>query len=244
FQDKTLLGMTKKKIEKAIKFWQDNNEQEAINLLEKLNLEENSEANTLLGKIYLYAEQGRANIERNPKKGIKFLEKGLNLGDSDAGLELAEVYYLGDEVKQNLKTAENYWTKSWSMGNIQAGFELANFYFDERNNKIEKAIKIYEELIKRNENIGNCYSKLSRIYEYGIGGINPDSEKSMLYLEKGAEVFDIYCCPTLALKYYRGDNIEKNSKKAISLLKKVKNNDLFRKEINILLEKMTNGEKI
>lgn len=236
--------MTKEKIDKAIEFWQNDDEKQAIKLLELIDLEKNAEANTLIGQMYIGAERGVSNIKKNVKKGIQFLQKGLILGDAEAGIELANLYYLGEGVKENHKKAEKYWIASWGLGEERAGFELANFYYDEHNEKINEAINIYEKLISKSEFVGDCNSKLSKIYEKGIGKITPDPARSLSYLEAGTKDSHLYCCMTLGLKYYRGDGVEKDISKAIELVERVKDNDLFEQEVRTLLDKMIKNEKI
>ncbi len=236
--------MTQEIINKATELWQDDNEKEAIQLLESITLDKSAEANTLIGQMYIGAEKGISNIKKNIKKGIGFLEMGLELGDAEAGLELADLYYFGEGVKESHKQAEKYWIKSWELGEEQAGFALANYYYEENNDKIHEAVKIYIDLIARNEFVGNCNSKLNQIYEKGIGGITPDSDRALMYLEAGAKDSHIHCCMNLGLKYYRGDGVEKDISKAIEIVERVKDNDLFKQEVEVLLLKMTNEEKI
>jgi|SRR5690554_305015 len=236
--------MTQEIINKATELWQDDDEKQAIQLLETIDLDNSAKANTLIGQMYIGAERGISNIKKDVKKGIQFLQKALTLGDAEAGIELADLYYLGEDVKENYKKAERYWIASWELGEERAGFELANYYYDELKEKISEAINIYEQLIERNEFAGNCNSKLSKIYEKGIGGIAPDSEKALKYLEAGAKDSHIHCCMNLGLKYYRGDGVEKDFAKAIELVERVKDNDLFKEEVKVLLDKMNQKEKI
>lgn len=48
----------------------------------------------------------------------------------------------------------------------------------------------------------------------------------------------------LGLKYYRGDGVEKDISKAIELLERVKENDLFEQEERALLDKIIKNKKI
>jgi uncharacterized protein len=231
-------------IDKATKLWQLDQDKEAIELLENLNLDKNAKANTLIGKILIRAERGISNIKKDTIKGIKFLKFGLELGDSEAGLELANIFYFGKGVKVSKKKAEEFWKLSFELGDELAGFELANFYFDDLHEKISEAIIIYNKLIERKEFEENCYYKLYRIFEKGIGGIKPNQELALKYLEKGANKLNVNCCMTLGLRYYRGDGIKQDVKKALEFVKKVKEDEFFKKEVNIILAKMLNNEKI
>lgn len=234
------------KIETATDLWQVGKDKEAIELLESLNLDdnENAIANTLIGKILTGVIKGESNIKKDTKRGIKYLEKGLLLGDPNAGLELADIYFYGNGVRENEKKAEKYWKTSYELGDELAGFQLANFYYNSSNEKINSAIKIYEDLISRNEFIENSCYKLYRIYEKGMGGITIQKDLSLKYLEQGANLFHVGCCMNLGLKFYKGEDVLQNKDKAIEIVKRVKKRDLLTKEVNELLTKMINGEKI
>lgn len=236
--------MMASKIEKATNLWQLDKDKEAIELLSSLNLEEHARANTLIGKILIGAEKGVSNIKKDTKKGITYLEKGFLLGDPDAGLELADIYYYGNGVRENKKKAEKYWNISYELGDALAGFELANYYFDIDHQKINIAIKIYEDLISRNEFTENSYYKLYEIYEKGIGGITPQKDVSMKYLEQGANLSHIHCCMNLGLKLYRGEGVVQDKNKAIEIVRRVENHEFFKEEVSVILTRMLNQEKI
>ena len=235
--------MTEEIIDKATTLWQAGNEKQAIELLESVDLDSSAQANTLIGQMYVGAEEGISNISKNLEKGIGFLNKGLGLGDAEAGLEIADIFYLGNGLEENHALAEEYWIRSWQLGDELAGFKLANYYYDDHIEKIQEALKIYTELIERNEFVGNCNLKLSKIYKRGIGGVIPDSARALKYLQAGAENSNVNCCMTLGLKYYRGDGVEKDVAKAIELLERVKDNDLFKQEVDVLLDKIITKEK-
>ncbi len=236
--------METKTIDKATELWQLDKDKEAIEVLKSLNLEINAKANTLIGKILIGAERGISNIKKDTVNGIAHLKLGLKLGDSEAGLELAKIFYFGKGVRKSDKKAEEYWTLSYKLGDELAGFELANFYYDDLHGKITEAIKIFNELIEKKEFEENCYYKLFKIFEKGIGGIEPNKELSLKYLEKGATKSHVGSCMTLGLKYYRGDGIKQDIKKAIEIVERVREAEFFKEEVNVILSKMLNNEKI
>lgn len=231
-------------IDKAIELWRSNLDKEAIDLLESLNLEVNAKANTIIGKIYVNADPEISNIKKDYKKGKQFLLAGLKLCDADAGIELADMYYRGNGVKKNNKKAEEFWRLAYNLGDELGGFELANFYYDELNEKISDAIQIYKSLLEKGEFEENCYYKLYTIYERGIGDTIQNRELAIYYLEKGAEKGNINCCMNLGLKYYRGDGVIQDINKAIEIVERARNNEFFKKEVDIILDKMLKKEKI
>ncbi|MBK9765314.1 MAG: sel1 repeat family protein, partial [Flavobacteriales bacterium] len=204
----------------------------------------NAEANRLIGQIYIGAERGVSDIKRDTKKGIEFLSKALSLGNSEAALDLGNLYYYGNGVKESRKKAEQYWKQSYELGNENAGFALANYYYDHSPENSQRTIEIMKDLIIRNEYKGNCCSKLSKIYASGHGPISPDQKLALFYMEQGAFEGHVHCCMNLGLKYYRGDGVPQDREKAISLVQRVSGNDLFKQEVTVILGKMIKNETI
>jgi TPR repeat protein len=231
-------------INKAIKLWQNDRDQKAIELLQSLDLDENAEANRLIGQIYIGAERGVSDIQRDIKKGVELLSKALSLGNSEAALDLGNLYYYGNGVKESRKKAEQYWKQSYELGNEEAGFALANYYYDHCPENSHNTIDILKDLIDRNEYKGNCYFKLSKIYATGLGPILPDQKLALLYMEQGALEGYVHCCMNLGLKYYRGDGVPQDKQKAISLVQKVAGDDYFKQEVTAILGKMIKNENI
>lgn len=225
-------------IKDAIDLWQDDMDKEAIELLMSCNLEINAEANTIIGQIYLGAEKGRSNIKKALKQGIEYLERGLNLGDSEAGRILANEFYLGG--KPNFEKAERFWLKALELDDELAAFELANFYYSERNDKILDAIAIYKELIKKDEFVQNCFTKLGRIFLKGKG-VKPNADYAKKYLKKGANYGSAVCYRDLAFEYYQGKLLGMDKDEAIKYMKMYHDasEDKFNKEqARLIIEAM------
>lgn len=83
----------------------------AINLLEKAAEQKNNDAYLYLSKLYL--EENNLN---DKKKGILWLEKSANLGDSESMMKLYE-YYQGNE---NFVDAEKWLKKAYAYRNKEA----------------------------------------------------------------------------------------------------------------------------
>jgi TPR repeat protein len=212
-------------IKEAERLWRDDNEQAAIKILETI-VENNGQANTLIGNMYANAERGQSNIKRDIRKARKYYEKAVELNNSEGALELADIYYFGERVKTNYKKAEYFWELAYNLNDEMGAFKLANYYYDHNPNQIEKAVSIYKELISNREFIGNCEYKLSKIYGRGIG-VEKNVKLEIHYLTQGAEAFDFNCCSELARKYLYGKDVEKNTTKALEVIQKADTRELF-----------------
>ena len=230
----------KKQIKKALHFHQLDEDVKAIEILESDELAEVGEAQLLLGQIYYRAHKSMTGVSRSYPKSRKYLLKALELGSSEAANELADMYYFGFGVKENYKKAEFYWQQAADAGNEMGQFDLANYYYDHLHEKIDEAISLYKDLIKKNEFTGNSYLKLGRIYYRGLG-IDKDVNEAISWLTKGVEVVDGNSCMDLAYIYYQGEDVEKDVEKAIALVEKAGKTELYEDDAPGILKLMRNG---
>jgi len=227
-------------IDKAKELHLNGEDNEAIKLLSSLDLANSKEANYLLGRIYETAEKGISNIKKDIKIAISFYEKALSLSHPDAGLELADIYYTGYLVKENLKKAEKYWKISSRLGNELATFELANYYYN--NNKINDAVQLYSILVNGKFGGNSCF-KLAISFLRG-NEIKKDVLKAIEYLKKGVELDNVNCLFKLGWLYYKGEVIEQNLNKAIELIKRAGEFELYEEESKAILTAINNSPNL
>jgi tetratricopeptide (TPR) repeat protein len=217
-------GYTKNDLSRHIKkalthYWNDENIQ-AVEILESKTFIDNPEALLLLGDIYSDTDKRISGLARDNYKARDCWLRSHELGCSEASRNLADMYYWGmGKIKQNRKKSEEFWKVAHSQGDEMATFALANYYNDDKNESIDEAIKLYEELVEKNEFTGNACTNLGRIYYRGKA-IPKDFEKAFYWSKKGADLGNGNCLMDLARMYYRGDYVEKSDEKAIELVKK------------------------
>ena len=132
----------KKKIKEALHHHRLDEDLKAIAILESDELAEDGDAQLLLGQIYYRAHKAMTGVSRSYPKSRKHLLKALELGNSEAANELADMYYFGYGVKENYKKAESYWMQAAAADNEMGQFDLANYYYDHLHGKIDEAIKL------------------------------------------------------------------------------------------------------
>lgn len=126
------------------------NHNSAIPKLKKAAEMGNTNAQTLLGTLYLAGSV----IERNTALGLELLTNATQQNDATAQYMLGSIYLRGDfKVKSNLKLAEKYLLESANQENPTAQLTLGNAYhqgtFGEKN--LEKARYWYEKSFKQGE---------------------------------------------------------------------------------------------
>lgn len=230
----------KRLVEEARRYYQLDENQKAISLLESSELAEDADALLLLGQIHNGTSESCGGVRRSIPNAKKCWLKSLELGNSEAALELGRLNY---SDKKNHKKAEEFWLIAADMENVLAAFELVNYYYNHRNDKIDKAIKLCHWLIEKNEFVGNCYLTLGRIYYRGIG-VPRDVAQALHWLEKGVSVDHGNSCLDLAWMYYLGEGVEKNVSKAISLVEKAGQTEWLRDAAPLIVEKMRSGTLI
>lgn len=228
------------KIKEALHHHRLDEDLKAIEILELDELAEDGDAQLLLGQIYYRAHKAMTGVSRSYPKSRKHLLKALELGNTEAANELADMYYFGFGVKENYKKAESYWMQAAAADNEMGQFDLANYYYDHLNEKIDEAIKLYKALIDKNEFIENSYLKLGRIYYRGLG-VDKDVNEGIFWLVKGVEAGDGNSCMDLAYIYYLGEDVVKDVEKAISLVEKAGKTELYEDDAPGILKLMRNG---
>lgn len=228
------------RVKRALELFREDENQEAIEILEAEDLQANADALLLLGQIYNATSKSSGGVSRNTSKARQYWLKAFELGNTEAARELADMYYFGEGVKENYRKAEYYWKSAAVAGDEIAQFELANYYYDYVPDKINNAIELYKLLIDRDEFVGNSCLKLGRIYYRGIG-VPRDTDKAFYWLTKGAELGDGNSCMDLAYIYYRGDGTEKNVDKAIALVEAAGQTEWLKDDAPQIAELMRKG---
>lgn len=148
-----------------------------------------------LGELALMTEKAKSSFQSRVDKTIQFWKKAIDWGNSEAALELGQLYYTGIGVVRNISKAEFYWKKGFDLKSDFyeiCGLRLINLYLEHQLDQIDKAIEICHKLLMKNPLQGTCYYKLYLIHMSPITGKN-DLQKAMNYLQKGVEAENPEC---------------------------------------------------
>ncbi|WP_394176954.1 tetratricopeptide repeat protein [Thalassotalea litorea] len=228
------------KIEKARAYWRSHEDQKAIDILNVDDLATSAEALFVLGDIYNCADKRVGGVSRSVPQARKYWLEAVKYGSMDSAVELGNLYYFGDGVKQNYRKAEEFWLIAANGGDELGMFKLADFYFDYYPEKIPDGIVLFELLTKGTTFARNSYCKLGRIFDRGIG-VERDPKKAISWYEAGARLNDGNCLLDLSYLYYKGDGIEKDINKAIELAEKAADTEWLKDIAPIVVEKMRKG---
>ena len=119
-------------------------------------------------------------------KFVEFIIKNAENGSPEHQCVLGQMYYNGTDLPTDYKKAV-YWLKKSYGKCYKANSYLAKCYMNGHgvDKNIEKAIDLYYEAIKSNDDIG--YYDLAHCYKYGTG-VNKDPLYSNYLLLKSAEL--------------------------------------------------------
>lgn len=117
---------------------------------------------TILGTVYLY---GDGHIEPDVDKAMQYLTKAAKGGDSQAQVQLGEMYLTGTAVSKDLKIAEMLLLSALEQQNADACDKLARLYL-EQGDQLN-----YIKFAQRGVKMGNprCALILGGIYVTGKG---------------------------------------------------------------------------
>lgn len=168
-----------------------------------------------LALIYLYNDDYK-NVER----GLMCLERCVS-GDYVSGIEgLANVYFNGDLVEEDMNRAKELLEKAIELGSGNAAYRLGWMYergFLSEEPDYAKAMEYYEKAASMDNVDGYCRAAL--YLANGYSGVK-DAVKSREYYEKAAEMGSCFAMIELSFLYENGDGVEKSYEKAYELCTK------------------------
>ena len=140
--------------------YQEKNYVSAIKHLEKCNQEY---SNFLLGKIYLDPDSGMVDLE----KGIFYMTKSADAGNSYAELSLGILYLKGEIVNQDLEEAQKWFTRSASHGNEYAQNILDNpFKPYGKYQSVRSGVSLMSTINRMKKGLENGWQKRQNIREH------------------------------------------------------------------------------
>ena len=187
----------------------------AIEWLEKGMLYGESYSAYELALIYLYN-----NDYKNVERGLMCMERCVEDNYIEGYEELANVYFKGELVEQDITRTSQLLEKAVTLGSGNAAYRLGWMYehgFLSEEPDYVKAMASYEKAASLGNADGYCRAAL--YLANGYAGVK-DAEKSKKYYEKAAEMGACFALVELAFLYENGDGVEKDYKKAFELLHK------------------------
>lgn len=155
---------------------------------------------------YLYGNVD--GIPRNISEGVNWLEKGIKMNSIACMNELADLCLLEDSTFSkihNPSKAIELYMQAAKHGSADAYLSLGNLYFEGKYMpKDDKAF--YEKMLKASE-LGSSGGTYNVYWCYANGvGCEVDLAKSKEYLQKAADMGDVYALRALYWNYYLGQN--------------------------------------
>lgn len=192
-----------------------------------------------LALIYLYNDDYK-NVER----GLMCLERCVE-GDYIKGIEgLANVYFNGDLVEEDMSRAKQLLEKALELGSGNAAYRLGWMYergFLSEEPDYVKAMEYYEKAAELDNVDGYCRAAL--YLANGYSGVT-DAVKSREYYEKAAGMGSCFALVELSFLYENGNGVERSYEKAFELCEKAAQEGypyaMFR--VGLYLEKAVLGE--
>ncbi|KAK8896769.1 hypothetical protein M9Y10_014686 [Tritrichomonas musculus] len=176
------------------------------------NKEKNSEAQYLLGIIYLNGEYIKQNID----KGIHYLLLAANQNNSKAQFDISFYYFEGKYIEKNINKGVKYMTLAANQNLAKAQFYLGIFYLlDEYSKDVKKAIHYL--LLAANQNYPKAQHELGCIY-FENKYIQRDINKAIIFLSLAAENNLIHSQYLLGYIYSRIEYDKQDKNKAIHYL--------------------------
>ncbi len=184
----------------------------------------NKDAQADLGIAYLFGVKD-ANIADDANSAVFWLRKAADQGDAKGNYYLGVCYEYGIGVKEDEKTALEYYFTAANAGHPEAQCEVATAYLVGKNGvdvDYSEAYKYVTAAIEQEE--PRAYRIMGDIYYYGMG-IEEDDYKAAEWYTKAADAGNTFASTQLAQMYLHGQGVKKNESKAFQLYYKAASDD-------------------
>ncbi len=191
----------------------EQDKERALDMIKSLERRNFPPAMYLLAREYIYGWNGSINHRR----GIRILERGMNLGDPSCIGETGLQKLYGEVMEEDFDGAVKLMREALEGGELKMLSSLANAYlFNYKTyefNTVEKTGRVMEILnfgINRGDT--ECMQMLGYIYSNAAEqiGIKPDKALGMKWYRRAAELGHRYSMYSLGNSYYNGDGVEQN----------------------------------
>ncbi|MCK7595826.1 sel1 repeat family protein [Microbulbifer sp. CAU 1566] len=227
-------------IEKARKYWRLGEDRKAIDTLDVAELATSAEALFLLGDIYNCADSSAGGGRQSYSRARKYWLEALQYGSMEAAVELGDLYYFGNGVKQDFGKVEHYWQIAASAGDETGMHKLADLYCEHMPEKIHDAIAYLQSLTYGSSFADHACYRLGKIYNRGIG-VSRNPEVAASWFEAGAKANHGHCLLDLAFLLYKGDGVVKNVTRAIQLAERAAETEWLKDLAPVFVEQMRSG---
>lgn len=187
------------------------------------------------------AEQGNANasyelfkiyneglgVEVDKQQAEKWLQKAGDLEGIIGSMAyiVADIYYKGDQVEQDLKKAEIYYRKAAEQNFPAAITRLASMYwgadgFEQDRKEAEKWLLKSAEM-----NVVSAQKILAQAYFFGDQSLDKNYKEATKWLRKAGENGDAYSQELLGHAYYKGNGVVQSYSQAAEWYRKAAEQD-------------------
>ena len=174
---------------------------------------------TSIGETYMFGDNALG-INKNPEEGLKYFEKALEMGDTNAAAVLGTLYTQGIGVEANYSRAYEYLEKAIAGGSVQAMISMGLLY--RNGNGVTRNYTKAFEYTKMASDSGNIESLSNLAVFYLNGeGVERNLEKAVEYMKKAAGTGFYGAKFNLGLLHIDGEGVEKSQEKAFQFFTEV-----------------------
>ena len=186
--------------------------EKALTYLQLAVEQENSRAMYHLAGMYL--KRNLQEHERDPEKGMEFLEMAAERGEVDAQVWLGEQYLSGKVVQKDFEKAAKWFNKAADKDDEVALYHLGVMYEKGEGMEVDldKAAKFYLDAAE----LGHARaSYIIGVMLYYGRGVERDLARAIQFFEKAANQEHSDALTDLGLLYHEGDGVGRDVRRAV-----------------------------
>lgn len=178
----------------------------ALEILQPLAADGNSEAQKLLGVMYDYGH----GVKADPRRALEWYLKSAEQGDPAVQYQVGAKYFQGDGTERNYQEAARWWELAANGGQIDAQFNLGLMYF--RGLSVARDDTRAATLFRKAAEQGHSHAQYSIAVMYAFGrGVDQDYAAALDWFSKSAAQGVAQAQFNLGVFYENGFGVSRDS---------------------------------
>ena len=171
-----------------------------------------------LGSMNYYGRgMGDREVKEDRKLALEWFLKAGEAGHALSMLFAAEMYYIGQDIPQNMEEALKWYNKAADLGNQDALYALGGIYY--WGSGVERDHSLALSYLQKCDGMLGALYMTGRIYHEDLG-VTRDDAKALEYLQKAAEAKYYEAMCYLGRMYMEGNGVPQDIEKGEELFSK------------------------
>ena len=138
-------------------------------------------------KVGLYYELGDGGLEADSVKAIEYYQKAADQGHGEAKCYLGDFYRIGRYMPLDQAKAFELYNQAYEAGEEMGTYYVGRSYLEGCGVDVDTTAAISYLKAAARQGVGKAAYRVAEMYNYGLGGLEPDADSALAYYFSGHE---------------------------------------------------------